>query len=511
MNPGEHQEPRNHAGGPAAASALQFAARNQDAARAIALGLAFLAYLVTTWLTMLAHEPWRDEAYAWLIARDAGWGEFLRLRAYEGTPALWYLMLMPLAKLGVPYLSMSILNLLLAAGIAALILWRSPFPIVTRMLLVFSYYLFWQYAIEIRLYTVALFLLFLTAAIYRERSSRPIAYALCVALMFNTTIHIAPIAGGLTLAFFIECVRSGARTKRRWAGVAVMATGALLLLAQLRPFTTLPDRMPSDPALTDGAVDLAQLLHAPSEAFLVGVRPANIAGYAACAVLLLAFYALVTKPIPLLILATHVGGLLSIFVFLQAGFTRHHGLLLLGVVSCLWIATSHDDRALPPLPPSGQRQAVMLHVLGFCLLVSLPAGFFMHANERRYDFSGGRKMAEFIRANGLERTPIAAHHSSQSMSVLPYLPGVRFWYAGIGQYGTYIIHNKSHYLTDGVPGTYERALNNIGRAFPGNEPLLVLLDTPLEGRVGGFRLLYKVDATVFGSDEKLFLYRRERG
>jgi hypothetical protein len=486
--------------------------RNQALVRPISLGLIFVAYLAATWTTMVAHEPWRDEAYAWLMARDASFGEFFKLRAYDGTPALWYLMLMPLARLGLPYLSMSILHLALAAGIVALILWRSPFSLVTKVLLVFSFYLFWQYPIYIRLYTVGLFLLFLAAALYGERASRPIPYALCVALMFNCNLHMVPMAGALLVAYSIERVLEKPRAKRPRIGLAIMAAGALLLVAQLRPFTTLPDVTPNNPQLSLKTLSASQVLQAPTEAFFVGVEPVEILGYAAIAVLILSFYALASKPIPLLILAMQVFGLLAIFSFLQRGFTRHHGLLLLGIVFCLWIAHFHRDRTPAALPGFDSRLAPLMHVLNFCLLISTPMGFMMHGRERAYDFSGGKNMAEFIKANGLDRQVIAAHHSSQAMSVLPYLPGVKFWYAGIAQYGTYVLHNRAHYFTDGGPGTYERALSNINRAFPGNEPVLVLLDNPLDtARSPGYRLLHKVDTTVFGSDERFYLYLRERG
>lgn len=482
---------------------------NSRLAGSLAPGLIFVAYLAATWFTMSAHEPWRDEAYAWLIARDTGWSEFFRLRAYEGTPALWYLLLMPLARLGLPYFSMSILHLLLASGIAALILWRSPFSLTTKTLLVFSYYLFWQYAIEARFYTPGLFLLFAAAALYGERFTRPVLYAACVALVFNCTIHLAPIAGALLVAFATECVVSKVRARRPWIGLGVMAAGALFMLIQTRPFTVLPDAMPSHPRAALSNADWSQALRALSEAFFVGVGPVAIVSYAAVAVLVLALYALASKPIPLMILAMHVFGMLAVFVLLQRGFSRHHGVLLLGIVFCLWIAKYHDDHTPGRLPNFERRYQPLIHVLNFCLLLSTPLGFTMHKNERAASYSGGKEMAGFIKANGLERQVIAAHRAAPAMSLLPYLPGVKFWFAGIGQYGTYIIHNRAHYLTDSVPGAHENALNNITRAFPGNKPILVLLDFPIDtARDGRFRLLHKVDANVFGSDERFYLYLR---
>ena len=49
-------------------------------------------YAILLAVVLWKHEPWADEAQAWLIARDCSGVELLfqRLR-YEGHPGLWYL------------------------------------------------------------------------------------------------------------------------------------------------------------------------------------------------------------------------------------------------------------------------------------------------------------------------------------------------------------------------------------------------------------------------------------
>jgi hypothetical protein len=53
---------------------------------------------------MFYHEPWRDEAQAWLISRDLPILSIFRQMNYEGTPALWHIILVPFAKFGAPYI-----------------------------------------------------------------------------------------------------------------------------------------------------------------------------------------------------------------------------------------------------------------------------------------------------------------------------------------------------------------------------------------------------------------------
>lgn len=58
-----------------------------------------LIYSIATLTVILFHESWRDEAQSWLIARDLGIIDIFKQMKYEGHPALWYLILVPFAKL----------------------------------------------------------------------------------------------------------------------------------------------------------------------------------------------------------------------------------------------------------------------------------------------------------------------------------------------------------------------------------------------------------------------------
>ena len=54
--------------------------------------LVFLVYIALLSVIILHHEPWADEAQAWILARDCSPINliFKNLR-YEGHPPLWYL------------------------------------------------------------------------------------------------------------------------------------------------------------------------------------------------------------------------------------------------------------------------------------------------------------------------------------------------------------------------------------------------------------------------------------
>src|SRR3954471_21317868 len=99
------------------------------------------------------HEPWMDEAQAWLLAKDTSFKElFLKYLRYEGSPGLWHLVLMIPAKLGLPYFTINILSAAFSACGVWIFLRYSPFPPLIRMLFPFSYFILFQYAVVARSY-----------------------------------------------------------------------------------------------------------------------------------------------------------------------------------------------------------------------------------------------------------------------------------------------------------------------------------------------------------------------
>jgi hypothetical protein len=134
--------------------------------RALTVAL-FVAFAAQMALAVARHEPWFDEAQAWLIARDSGlWELFAERLRYEGSPGLWHLVLMPFAKLGLPYAAIGWIGAGCALVGAALLLRRGPFPLWVKAGLLFSWAIGYQYAAVARSYTLMPLLLFAIADVW---------------------------------------------------------------------------------------------------------------------------------------------------------------------------------------------------------------------------------------------------------------------------------------------------------------------------------------------------------
>lgn len=166
-------------------------------------------YAVVVALGIAWHEPWADEAQAWLIARSMGWWRmmFHGVR-YEGSPGLWHTFCWILIRLHIGFAGMHWAAGVAAVAAVAVLLRYSPFPLGLRVLLPFGFWLAYQDAVVARSYVLFAVLAFPAAAILRavaqnqERSAsraRLAGLALLLGLMANLSVHGFVISIGLAV------------------------------------------------------------------------------------------------------------------------------------------------------------------------------------------------------------------------------------------------------------------------------------------------------------------------
>ncbi len=153
--------------------------------------------------TALRHEPWADEAQAWLLARDSGIAElWTRLLHYEGTPGLWHTLLSALIQVGLTYGGFNGVSVLAACGAAWVFIRFSPFPLVIRFVTPFTYYLLYQYGVIARSYSLVPILMFLCALFWTKASPLVLTGLLC--LVAATGAHALALAVAVWLALAVE-------------------------------------------------------------------------------------------------------------------------------------------------------------------------------------------------------------------------------------------------------------------------------------------------------------------
>ena len=217
----------------------------------------------------------------------------------------------------------------------------------------------------------------------------------------------------------------------------------------------------------------------------------------------------------LFILAVNVSGHLAIYGII-GGHTNHHGFLPLSILFCLWIAPQYEPRL--PLPAAwvqrlrcivGQdtKHWIVPYALSVAFLASSLNAVHMHVSDWRLDYSGGYRMARYLQARPAEHSPLVTFPSSRSLSVLAHLPGLQVWSAERQALATFLIQDALQAQGERLP--LEEVVQRAETAFPSAAKLSMLLNSPLDSSLSeSWELVFHVDETVFGTDERLYLYRR---
>lgn len=474
------------------------------------LPVAARALLLLVWATAVLyvtahHEPWRDEADAWLFARDVALepGALRRFTACAGTPALWYALLLPFAKGGAPYWTASALHLVLAAAVVTLIVWRSPLPTILRVLLPFSFMLGYEHTVVARSYVLTVLLLLLAALLHHRRRERPLAAALVVGLLANTNAHGFFLAFALGVGLVLDL--APARPPRWREAVALALALGALAFWQLFPRAdgqTVPP--PLDPlnsivlAIGSGVVPPAPGAPSLWSAGLVARLLLQVSSVGLVALTVLGTRRRADRASLVLGLA----GLLFIFGWKNGGDVRHHALLLALLLWALWI---HRGAPGDADPTSTRRLQVVTAGLALALVAGLPTLIGTWRLEVAEPFSGSREAAEWMRREGLDAGPIAAHKPNQASAVLPHLRARTLWYAGLEADGSHVSWDFDYMVAQHRVSVVEAAART-ARRFPAGTCLLLSEPLP-QAEQHGFTLVFQSTRPAFRCDEVYWIYR----
>ncbi|MBJ7610520.1 MAG: hypothetical protein JF887_13995 [Candidatus Dormibacteraeota bacterium] len=190
---------------------------------------------------LFVHTRWEDEAQAWLLARDVSPLELItHALRYEGSPGLWHLLLMPFAKLGLPFATLGVISAVAALSAGYLFLRYSPFPAIVRALFPLSYFVLYQYGVVARSYCLLAPLLFLVAILFPKWRQQPLTMALLLCLVANISVHGMLISLGIVAASLPAARRawpelSLSLRRRHLVAGAIETVVLLALVAMLWP------------------------------------------------------------------------------------------------------------------------------------------------------------------------------------------------------------------------------------------------------------------------------------
>lgn len=186
------------------------------------------------------HEPWADEAQAWQLARSLSLPAlFQTYIRYEASPGLWHLLLWILIHARITYTGLHWICGGIAIGTAALLVFKAPFPRYLRLVLPFTYFLLFQYAVVARSYVLVPVLLYCIALCWKRS---PLVLGLLLGLLANFALHATVISGGIAVVYLVEQIRSGGAREPFRRRQLVLGGLILLSLWAFALWTALPPK-----------------------------------------------------------------------------------------------------------------------------------------------------------------------------------------------------------------------------------------------------------------------------
>ena len=168
-----------------------------------------LSFFMMNLYLIFYHEIWRDEAQAWLLARDCSLPQLFSMMKSEGHPCLWHLILMPFAKLKFSVAAMNVISCVITAAGVGIVVFKAPFGYIYKILIaVLCTYVI---AVVSRSYCLAVPLLALLGCYYPIRNQKKIQYS--VLLLFVSQIHL--IFQGLAVALVLIALYDAIKDKNK--------------------------------------------------------------------------------------------------------------------------------------------------------------------------------------------------------------------------------------------------------------------------------------------------------
>lgn len=177
--------------------------------------------------TMAHHEPWGDEVFTWNIAKSSGsYPQLIENRKFEGHPPVWVTILWVISKFTHKVGYMQLVQWVIASLAAGLIIFYSPFPTLTKVLVCFGYYFLFEYAVLSRNYGTAILLICsICIVLGKEFRYKTLLYYVLLFLLSNVHLLAILLAASLHLYSLLSY-----RSKKKLL-VHVLAGGVIFLPA----------------------------------------------------------------------------------------------------------------------------------------------------------------------------------------------------------------------------------------------------------------------------------------
>lgn len=401
--------------------------------------LALIVFFILYCTVSAFHEPWFDEAQAWEIAKDASLREILLvIPHYEGHPPLWHLILAIPAKFGIPYeTGLKTIGAFISIASAALILFRSKLPRLARLCIPFSFFFFYQYGVVTRPYGFMIFFMIILGMNLSKRKAHPWRIIIILILLCLCSAYGIVLSGGIALCLAIELLQEkGLRRSineffkdQRTLGLLALFLIAVILIIEMLPrhdtfYAAYENQNPF------WLCAMCALLTFPAECFLTSaswfsvdrtlLQTINISrvelisfciigtilwGMILCSaskknlkILIIPYTMLAVFSASVYFSGHHLGVVFMFFLFWAEYISREEDRLEIGKRLLSKIAAKESDFKF--------LRSCYVSVGVMCLALPIVWTSISAVRDIKYDYCSSKKVASFLKENGLDSTII---------------------------------------------------------------------------------------------------------
>ncbi len=422
--------------------------------------LLLILFIILTIIGLANHAMWLDEANCWLVARDShSFSEMLVNNCNSGHPLIWNILLFILTRFTANIMAMQVLHLVISATAAYLFLRYAPFNLLFKACVLFSYFIFYEYNIISRNYSLAwLFLIIFCVLFLREKKNY---FLLVITLMLLANVHLFAMFTAIplfimTLSDYSLHNKNNKRIILLYSLLFSVAVVAALIII-IPPQQTLIIRQNAGHYLNYGRISKALSyfvrgfypmpdftdVHYWNTNFIISHL--KIIGLLLTPFLFIApFFVFYNKPFSLLIF--YVPNLLIlVFIFRLQLLTSVHykGYTIMLLIIALWL--SKDERLTGNFIKSSKWQSKLTNLKTYSyipfmysiLLCQVVAGIYAYCKDVTVPLSEGKNVAAYIKANSPDSTLVMIEPYYQGPAVAGYLDK-QVYYPEKAAYGSFV-------------------------------------------------------------------------
>lgn len=432
------------------------------------------------------HEVWRDELQIWTLANESRTlRDFQNNLTAELHPAIWSILAFLITRLTPDFFYLQILNLLFGTASVYLITKYAPFTKLQKILLCFSYFVFYEYSIIVRCYALEILIIFLLCILYQNRRHNYLKLAVIMFLLSNTVIYGTIIAAtyGLMIIFEKIFYQSASNNKIDWKAylsLFIFLAGIIIgfgdVLLQTLRWGYFSSGMPNTEAVKDFhwfVKNISVISHAyipipnieSAHSWNSNILMALPVDYKIALGIILSFSLylasfLIFARKPMLLafyfLATLIMWILIAFIY--HGQLRHHGHIFIVFITCYWLSfyIKETDWLIAAKKKSIFRLGKFLNAFSMAvsnrssaiftilLILQVFAGICAYSIDIKNTFSNAGQTARYLSNEKFANMTIMGS-MDYAMQPITYFLNKKIYYPEIQKFGTYTEWSKERY------------------------------------------------------------------